>query len=206
MRAMIDAPPHLRQIVQDPGAVRKQLRQLDFQIEKQSPKAYPNEVLDSAVAREKQLREEFTEGMPTQEEMRKRPAGAVDKNLSWERRNKLRIMEWKNIRLRLQQSGAMSSMDAQDVASIEQYRPRGGTGELPMHGTLIAGKDFHLPPIIEVKNVAPDEDKERFRMEKLVLIERLAKEGDPMYQKLWKQIEGAGQARRSTAKPKTAET
>jgi hypothetical protein len=36
--------------------------------------------------------------MPSQEEMRKAPPGAVDKHMGWEKRNKPKIAEWKNLR------------------------------------------------------------------------------------------------------------
>ena len=173
--------------------MRRQLRALNAQLVSQSPKAYKSDEVDKAVAREKVLREQFTEGMLTQAEMRKTPTGAVDKHIAWERRNKEAILEWKNIRLRLQESGGIDGMtDARDVANIERYRPVGGSGELPMHNPLIAGKDIHLPPVVKAQNVAAEDDKARWAKEKLDLIERLAKEGDPVYEKLQRDISAVG--------------
>ena len=194
----LEAPPHIRSQVQDVGAMRRQLRALNVQLEAQSPKPYPHADVDKAVKREKELREQFTAGMPTQAEMRKTPTGAVDKHMAWERRNKKVIMEWKNIRLRLQQSGGIDGMyDARDVANIERYRPAGGSGELPMHNPLIAGKDIHIPPNVEIRNVASDDQKAIWAKEKMDLIQKLADDGDPVYQKLWRDISSA-----SAEKPK----
>ena len=202
----LDAPIHIRNQIQDVGAMRRQLRALNMQLDSQSPEPYSSEVVDKAVAREKVLREQFTTGMPTQAEMRKTPTGAVDKHMDWERRNKRAIMEWKNIRLRLQQSGGVDGMsDARDVANIERFRPSGGSGELPMHNPLIAGKDFHIPPTVEIKNVAPADDKARWAKEKLELIEQLAAGGDPVYSKLLADIKRAGEApvvRRGPGRPR----
>ncbi len=201
----LDAPMHVRSQIQDVGAMRRQLRALDHQLETQSPKTYAMEDVDRAVAREKQLREDFTAGMPTQEEMRKRPTGAVDKHIDWELRNKEKILEWKNIRLRLNASGYMDGKSQDDVANFERYRPKGGSQELPMVGTLIQGKDYHIPANVAIGNVAPQSDKERWQNEKFELIERLAREGDPVYQKLLKDIENAGKPRRGRP-PKAAES
>ena len=63
----LDAPMHVRSQLQDVGAMRRQLRSLDYQLETQSPKTYAMEDVDRAVKREEQLRAEFTAGMPTQQ-------------------------------------------------------------------------------------------------------------------------------------------
>ena len=187
----LKAPAHITAQIQDVGAMRRQLRALNTQLATQTPEPYAPQVIDQAVAREKKLRKQFTAGMPTQAEMRKTPTGAVDKHINWERRNKQAIMEWKNIRLRLQVSGGIDGItDGRDVANIERYRPAGGAGELPMHNPLISGKDFHLPPNIEVKNVADDDQKATWAKEKLELIEKMALDGDPMYQRVWEEISG----------------
>lgn len=89
------------------------------------------------------------EGIPTQAEMRRNPSGAVDKHQNWQYRNKQRMAEWKNIRLRLHASGALENVrpDATDVANFEQFRPSGGPGELNMHNEQIQGKVmFQSPP------------------------------------------------------------
>ncbi len=201
----LDAPPHVVSQVQDVGAMRRQLRQLNAQLEHQTPRPYKQDEIDKAVVREEKLRGEFTAGMPTQAEMRKTPTGAVDKHMAWERRNKRNIMEWKNIRLRLQASGGISGMtDGRDVANIERFRPTGGSGELPMHAPLISGKDIHIPPKVEIKNVAPETEKERWAKETVALVEKLAEEGDPRYVKLLTELQQAHlpQVKRGPGRPR----
>jgi hypothetical protein len=75
--------------------------------------------------------------MPSQEEMRKAPPGAVDKHMSWEKRNKLKILEWKNLRLRLTHGTEA------EAANLERHRPTGST--LNMDNAHIVGKQFFMP-------------------------------------------------------------
>ena len=64
----------------------------------------------------RQLTKEIQVGMPTAESMRKAPPGAVKDHLAWERTNKARIAEWKNLQLRLRKGP--------EVASLERIRPQ----------------------------------------------------------------------------------
>jgi hypothetical protein len=125
--------------IQDKGTVAEQLRRLDHQLETQRPKAYSSTEIDAAVKREEQLRSEFTDGMLSQEEMRKNPSGAVGRLLAWERKNIAKVEEWQNIRRRL-----YVGSDDPDIASIERYRPV--TSTMPMHDTQIQGKIMFMPP------------------------------------------------------------
>ena len=88
------------------------------------------------VSREKSLLNEILAGMPSQEEMRKAPPGAVDKHMAWERRNKAKILEWKNLRLRLNPS-------EREAANLERFRPRDST--LSMDHAVIPGKQIYIP-------------------------------------------------------------
>ena len=143
----LNAPAFIQTQIRDRTTKRKQLQQLRRDLANQAPKPYEKTDLDAAARRHAELLDEIKAGMPTQAEMRRRPVGAVEKHMTWERRNKERILELKNIRLRLHASGALDGVgDAGEVSNIERFRPRGGPGELNMDGTLIAGRDFHLPP------------------------------------------------------------
>jgi len=138
---MLNAPPHIAAQLQDVGELRRQLLAVKSALETQSPKPYAVDTLDDAVAREHELREQWLQGMPTQAEMRRNPAGARDKHMRWERHNKQAILEWKNIRLRLHASGYLDEAhDATDIANIERYRPQDASHELNMHNEQIAGK------------------------------------------------------------------
>lgn len=141
LEGIMSAPPHVAAQIQDMGEVRRQLFAVKTALETQTPQPYTQEILDGAVAREAELREQWMQGMPTQAEMRRNPAGARDKHVRWERANKEKILEWKNIRLRLHASGYLNEAhDATDIANIERYRPREASHELNMHNEQIPGK------------------------------------------------------------------
>lgn len=124
--------------IQDKASVARQLRRLDHQLETQTPKELAGRDVDGLVREEKELREKFTEGMPTAEEMRKCPPGAVGKHMAWEKRNKGTIMKWKNATLRLNVGD-----DDPDLCNIERFRPK--TNTLGMEGAQIPGKTFFFP-------------------------------------------------------------
>ena len=111
--------------IQDKGAVQRQLRNLSLQYERQAPEALPAGEKDTAAKREAALREEITQGMLSQEEMRKNPPGAVDHHIRWERANKAKIMQWKNLRLQLAADTSNPDTWDRDVANLERYRPAG---------------------------------------------------------------------------------
>lgn len=126
-------------LVEDKGEVRKQLRNAVRITDEQTPLPPQNgEEEGRMVSRSKQLLSEILEGMPSQEEMRKAPPGAVEKHRAWEGRNKSKIMEWKHIQLRL--NAGSSNMD---TANLELHRPKAST--LNMDSAFIAGKQFHMP-------------------------------------------------------------
>ena len=124
--------------IQDRGLVANQLRKLNRQLETQTPKPYSGKDLDSAVTRSEKLKAEILDGMPSQEEMRKSPPGAVDKHRTWEKKNKAKLLEWKEIQLRLN-----AGTDENDVANFERFRPTSST--LSMHNAVIPGKQYFMP-------------------------------------------------------------
>lgn len=126
-------------LIQDKGEVNKQLRRARHTLETQTPRPPENgEEKDRMVGRSKQLLSQILEGMPSQEEMRKAPPGAVDKHRQWEKRNKSRILEWKNLQLRL----TVGSGD-REVANLERFRPK--TSTLNMDSAQIQGRHFFMP-------------------------------------------------------------
>lgn len=138
LASTLNAPPHLRNSIQDASAMVQTLKRLEKSLVNDTPREYTGGDLDTAVKRERELREEWLRGMPTQEEMRRNPPGALDKHMQWEARNKPKIAEWKNIRRRMWASGAVeSSVSDGSVANIEMYRPKGGAGELSMDNAQI---------------------------------------------------------------------
>ncbi len=126
--------PHL----QDRGAVHTQLRRLNKQIDQQAPKQPSGAELDKLVKQEASLREKILTGMPSQEEMRKCPPGAIGKETKWNKKNKNNMLAWKNTMLRLN-----AGTDDPDVANFERYRPI--SNSLNMDNAQIPGKQYYLP-------------------------------------------------------------
>ena len=124
--------------VQDKGEVARALRRISKQLETQTPTPYTGNETDRAVRREAELRDQILRGMPSQEEMRKSPPGAVGKHMEWEKRVKPLLAEWKSIRLRLN----AGSQDP-DVANFERYRPK--TSTLNMDNAVVAGTQYFMP-------------------------------------------------------------
>ncbi len=124
--------------IQDKGTVGSQLRKLNHQLDTQTPKPYKSDEIDSKVKREKEIREELLIGMPSQEEMRKAPPGAIGKHMSWEKSQKAKLMEWKEIQLRLNPLS-----DDPDISNFERFRPV--TSSLSMDNAQIPGKQYYLP-------------------------------------------------------------
>ena len=131
--------------IQDKASVSRQLRNLETQLESQTPVPYRGQDLDTAVSRESQLREEILNGMPSQEEMRKSPPGAVGKHIAWEKANKEKLLKWKEIRLRLN----TGSSDP-DIANFERFRPK--TSSLSMDNAAIPGQKYFMPPNTQAYN------------------------------------------------------
>lgn len=126
--------------IQDKGEVARQIRRLDRSLADQTPKPFAGPEKDAAVRLEAALRERILDGMPSQEEMRKAPPGAVEKHMAWERRNKEALLQWKNLQLRLNAGSEDGS-----VANFERHRPTGSS--LNMDNAMIAGKQFFMPPM-----------------------------------------------------------
>lgn len=183
LERMISVPStDLGRVVQkgvDLGAATRRLKSLKRDYDSQVALPYKQNEVDLAARRRTTLLEQITAGMPTGAEMRRNPAGAVDKHRAWERRNKRRIAEWKNIELRLHASGGDGRLrDETDVANLERFRPTGGSGEMNMHNEQIPGKSVYLPAHLAATNVMSDEDKEAERQHTMATLRRLAANGD----------------------------
>ena len=148
LRKMLNQPDFITGQLQDGGAmIDKQLRATD-KLLAQAPQPYEADEIDAAVKLEAELRDKWLQGMPTQAEMRRNVAGAVDKNMAWDRRNKDKVLAWKTIRRRLHASGVSDHglAEENDISNIEMFRPVGGVQELNMHNAQIPGQQFHFPP------------------------------------------------------------
>jgi hypothetical protein len=123
---------------EDKAEVAKRLRRLTKTFNEQVPRApTSSEEEGRMVSRSRALLSEILQGMPSQEEMRKAPPGAVDKHAKWERANKKRIQEWKNLQIRLTHG------EEPEAANLERHRPTGST--LNMDNAYIQGKQIYIP-------------------------------------------------------------
>lgn len=108
--------------VEDKSAVRAAIgRMNDMEYEHGVPQLTP-EQRDKASKKVKELEGQIREGMLSSEEMRRNPPGAVDQNVWWERRNKDRIRQWRNLNAALHPG--IPSDQAQSLFSPERLRPR----------------------------------------------------------------------------------
>src|SRR5574341_1351442 len=101
-----------------PQTLAKGIRSIEEDLEENSPPQLAGDTRDALAKRQRELREKIKEGMLTHEEMRRNPPGAVDRHRKWERQNKDRILEYKNICRALEPDS-----DAKDLASVEVFRP-----------------------------------------------------------------------------------
>lgn len=133
----------------DGSAVRRRVGQINHDLEKYSPKPFAQDDKQEAVDFEKALREEIVKGMPTQAEMRRAPAGAVDKHMQWEARNKPLIKSWKILRQRLAEMGAefknpiggTLGRESEALCNLELYRPV--EGSMNMDNQVVQNQDWH---------------------------------------------------------------
>lgn len=121
----LNAPPHIGNAVQNRGTLAKRLRRIKTQLETGAPRPYAPQERDSAMARKRELEDTIRGRMPTQEEMRRNPPGAVDKHIAHSRATKDAQLEWKNIRMRELATEADGGPlpDVRDQANIEMLRP-----------------------------------------------------------------------------------
>lgn len=145
--AMVNAPPHLKSRISDPQELRKRQRNLKSELEKYTPRAYAPNERDAAVREFEALEDTIREGMPSSEEMRRNPPGAVGKNISWQKRSGKAVQRYKHIALRLLAGGDVPEnlRHAGDIANIERLRPLTTSNQLVMDGAQIPKRtDFHI--------------------------------------------------------------
>lgn len=124
--------------VQGKGDVRRRIRDLTQAYDAQAPRQLTDGKMKDALKQEsEQLLRDILPGMLSQEEMRKNPAGSVDKHIKWERANKARIMRWKKIQcvLNAENGGNPLTWD-RDAANLERFRPEGAQDRLRLDAQI----------------------------------------------------------------------
>lgn len=111
--------PVERKFLQNPGKLKQQNDRRKANLLAQSP---PSDLRASQRDKLKKLEavtQAFvSDNMPTAEQMRHNPPGAVDHHMAWDRAKKPALLCWKKVRILLNPDS-----DALDLANFERYRP-----------------------------------------------------------------------------------
>ena len=178
---MLAAPPHISNAV-NRDDIRRLASGLKKDLREQTPLPYEGRELDAAVKRERELRETMVDdGMPAADEMRRNPPGTVGQHMRWEHKNKARLLEWKNHRLRLHASGALDEpAGSPDIANFERYRPHVGRRDLSVAQIVRPTIDIPMAATKaeNIRNVMSDDDRKSEEDQLLALAERLALAGN----------------------------
>lgn len=170
--------------VQDKREVHTRLRNLEHQYAKQCPQPLDGKTKDRLASMSAQLEEKIKDGMLSSEEMRKNPAGSVDKHMRWERANKARIMLWKKVQRYLNADNSHHSTWDSECSNVEKLRPHGPVGYGYRGDAQISGHMAYqgIPdenwPFDPPQNTALDQVKKRKPLSeehKQALRDRLAK-------------------------------
>lgn len=130
-----------RNKISKPNLLQARSRSIDKTLEQYAPEPLPGHEKDLLSKKEVELREQWTQGMPTEEEMRKNPAGMVDRHRKWEKANKPAILAWKNIRRQLEPDS-----DDPDLANIERYRPSGVMDRMVASAQISGAMNYRSVP------------------------------------------------------------
>ncbi len=130
-----------RNKISKPQLLHARIKNIEKTLEANAPEPLPGEEKDRLAKMELELREKITHGMPTEEEMRKNPAGMVDRHRRWEKQNKRDILTWKNIRRQLEPDS-----DDPDLANLERYRPAGVMDRLVANAQISGAMNYRDIP------------------------------------------------------------
>ena len=145
------ADPFLRHKLSKPGEAIKRRDNLQKMLTDQAPEPLTVSEKNMLVVKERELREKWSEGMPTGEVMRKNPPGAVDHHRKWEKANKVLIKQWKNIRRQLEPDN-----DDKDIANIESYRPEGASDRMRTDAQISGHMSYGRIPQENWDKIFPD--------------------------------------------------
>ena len=126
-------------LIQDKATVAKQLKAVEGMLESGTPPDLSPQQRDNVSKKIKELEADIRVGMPSAQEMRRMPAGAIDRHQAWEKRNKNNILFWKDLQLSLHKGD-----QGPNLANIERLRPM-QTVEGRQDGNFIEPKSFSFP-------------------------------------------------------------
>ena len=128
----------------DKGAIISSRNRTKKALEQQSPVPLTAKEKDKLFDLEKKLRNKISQGMPTEEHMRKNPPGAVDHHVKWQNANKKLIRMWKNVQIQLNPDSS-----DRDLANIERFRPSGQTDRMRT--------DAQIPGLMTYGNISDEQ-------------------------------------------------
>lgn len=129
---------------EEKGVIHSNINKTKRRLHEQSPEPLTGKEKDTLHTLEKKLIKRITTNMPTEEVMRKNPAGATDWHSKWERANKKLIRMWKNVKIQLNPDNS-----DKDLCNVERYRPSGQTDRMRT--------DAQIPGLMAFTNV-PEEN------------------------------------------------
>lgn len=111
--------PVERRFLQNPGKLKQQNDVRKRNLLAQSPPTDLKPAQRDKLAKLERVTRDFVAtNMPSAEQMRHNPPGAVDHHIAWDRAVKPAMLAWKNVRILLNPHS-----DALDLANFERYRP-----------------------------------------------------------------------------------
>lgn len=147
LSATLNGPSHIRSRISDLGLMRQRRDNLAKELEKFTPKPFTTETRDTAISEFHALEDKIREGMPSSEEMRRNPPGAVGKQLSWDKAQRNNVLRYKNLALRLHAGGDLpADMRYEgDIANIERLRPLTTIKDVSMdYAQIPKTRDIHI--------------------------------------------------------------
>ena len=141
LTAALSSSNPFRSKISKPQLMYSRLKAIDKSIETYAPTKLPGDEQDKLAKLEVELREAWTQGMPTEEEMRKNPAGMVARHQKWEKANKAIILKWKNVKRQLEPDS-----EDPDLANIETHRPAGVMDRLVANAQISGAMNYRNIP------------------------------------------------------------
>lgn len=122
------------------GIVRQRKKALEKQYLDQAPQPITDGALRDKVAKRiNELEEQIKVGLPTAEEMRKATNITVEQHRKWERLNKPKIKEWRNLLRQLNTDTSDPDTHDRSLGDIERLRPMSAQDRFRSDG-FITGK------------------------------------------------------------------
>ena len=113
------ATDRTRQVL-EPGRLKRANDHRKVLLNAQSPPELSPQERDSLAKLSSSLKSEMMDGIVTQVEQRRNPPGTVGKQQAWVRRNKSKVLAWKNAQILLNPDS-----DDPDLCNFEKHRPLG---------------------------------------------------------------------------------